>query len=88
VPSVSAGVLTVRIPKAESRQAMAISYTVAEGGYAMIPEQEIVTKKNSRSKGLRDPSRTLLRAGCCICENDDALRLWADMPGVNEKDAT
>ena len=21
-----------------------------------------------------------------ICENDDALRLWADMPGVSEKD--
>jgi len=39
-----------------NRQAMANQRTQSlREGYAMIPEQEIVTKKNSRSKGLRRP---------------------------------
>jgi HSP20 family protein len=53
----------------------------------MMPQQEIVSKEKQQVEGTEKT-----RAGryfvpdVDICENDDALRLWADMPGVTEKD--
>ena len=53
----------------------------------MIPEQEIVTKEKQQVEGIEKtrPGRYFV-PDVDICENDDALRLWADMPGVSEKD--
>lgn len=53
----------------------------------MIPEQEIVTKEKQLVEGIEKtrPGRYFV-PDVDICENDDALRLWADMPGVSEKD--
>lgn len=53
----------------------------------MIPEQEIVTKEKQPAEGTEKtrPGRYFV-PDVDICENDDALRLWADMPGVTEKD--
>ena len=53
----------------------------------MIPEQEIVTKEKQQIEGTEKtrPGRYFV-PDVDICETDDMLRLWADMPGVTEKD--
>jgi HSP20 family protein len=53
----------------------------------MIPEQEIVTKEKKAVEGTEKtrPGRYFV-PDVDICEYDDMLRLWADMPGVTEKD--
>jgi HSP20 family protein len=53
----------------------------------MMPEQEIVTKEKQQVQGTEQtrPGRYFM-PDVDICENDDGLRLWADMPGVLEKD--
>jgi HSP20 family protein len=53
----------------------------------MIPEQEIVTKEKQQVEGTEKtrPGRYFV-PDVDICENDDTLRLWADMPGVSDKD--
>src|ERR1700758_4699436 len=54
---------------------------------AMVPEQEIVTKKKQQVEGAEKtrPGRYFV-PDVDICEYDDMLRLWADMPGTTEKD--
>jgi HSP20 family protein len=53
----------------------------------MMPEQEIATKEKQQVQGTEQtrPGRYFM-PDVDICENDDGLRLWADMPGVVEKD--
>jgi HSP20 family protein len=53
----------------------------------MMPEQEIATKEKQQVQGTEQtrPGRYFM-PDVDICENDDGLRLWADMPGVLEKD--
>jgi HSP20 family protein len=53
----------------------------------MMPEQEITTKEKQQVQGNERtrPGRYFI-PDVDICENDDCLRLWADMPGVLEKD--
>jgi len=53
----------------------------------MMPEQEIASRKKQQVEGTEQtrPGRYFM-PDVDISENDDALRLWADMPGVSEKD--
>ena len=53
----------------------------------MMTEQEIATKEKQQVQGTEQtrPGRYFM-FDVDICENDDGLRLWADMPGVLEKD--
>ena len=53
----------------------------------MTPEQEIVAKEKQQVEGTEKtrPGRYFL-PDVDICETDKMLRLWADMPGVSEKD--
>jgi HSP20 family protein len=53
----------------------------------MTPEQEIVTKEKQTVEGTEKtrPGRYFV-PDVDICEYDDMLRLWADMPGVTDKD--
>ena len=53
----------------------------------MVPEQEIATKEKQQVQGSEQtrPGRYFL-PDVDIREYDHALRLWADMPGVTEKD--
>ena len=53
----------------------------------MMPEQEIATKEKQQIQGTEQtrPGRYFM-PDVDICENDDALYLWADMPGVSDKD--
>ena len=53
----------------------------------MMPEQEIATKEKQQVQGTEQtrPGR-YFTPDIDICENDDCLHLWADMPGVTEKD--
>lgn len=53
----------------------------------MTPEQEIATKEKQQVQGTEQtrPGRYFI-PDVDIAENDDCLRLWADMPGVSEKD--
>jgi HSP20 family protein len=53
----------------------------------MSPEQEIATKEKQAVQGTEKtrPGRYFL-PDVDIYERDDGLRLWADMPGVSEKD--
>ncbi len=53
----------------------------------MMPEQEIVTREKQQVEGTEKtrPGRYFV-PDVDICEYDDMLRLWADMPGVTEKD--
>lgn len=53
----------------------------------MIPEQEIVTKEKQPVQGTEKtrPGRYFMPE-VDICEYEDKLRLWADMPGVPDKD--
>ena len=52
----------------------------------MTPEQEIATKEKQQVQGTEQtrPGRYFM-PDVNICENDDGLHLWADMPGVSEK---
>jgi len=53
----------------------------------MMPEQEIVTKEKQQVEGTEKtrPGRYFV-PDVDIWEDDQGLRLWADMPGVKEKD--
>jgi HSP20 family protein len=53
----------------------------------MMPEQEIASREKQQVEGTEQtrPGRYFM-PDVDISENDDALRLWADMPGVSEKD--
>src|SRR5579871_6120792 len=53
----------------------------------MIPDQEIVTKEKQQVEGTEKtrPGRYFV-PDVDIAESDDMLRLWADMPGVTDKD--
>jgi len=53
----------------------------------MMPEQEIAIREKQQVEGTEQtrPGRYFM-PDVDISENDDALRLWADMPGVSEKD--
>jgi HSP20 family molecular chaperone IbpA len=53
----------------------------------MIPEQEIATREKQQVEGAEKtrPGR-YYAPEVDICEYEDMLRLWADMPGVSEKD--
>ncbi len=53
----------------------------------MMPEQEISTREKQQVQGTEKtrPGRYFLPE-VDICEFEDSLRLWADMPGVSEKD--
>ena len=52
----------------------------------MMPEQEIVTKEKQEVQGTEStrPGRYYV-PDVDICEFPDKLMLWADMPGVSEK---
>jgi HSP20 family molecular chaperone IbpA len=52
----------------------------------MMPEQEIVTKEKQQLQGTEStrPGRYYV-PDVDICEYQDRLALWADMPGVSEK---
>jgi HSP20 family molecular chaperone IbpA len=53
----------------------------------MMPEQEISTREKQQVQGTektRQGRHFLPEVD--ICEFEDSLRLWADMPGVSEKD--
>jgi HSP20 family protein len=52
----------------------------------MLPEQEIVTKEKQQVQGTETtrPGRYYV-PDVDICEYPDKLILWADMPGVSEK---
>ena len=52
-----------------------------------MPEQEIASREKQQVEGTEQtrPGRYFM-PDVDISENDDALRLWADMPGVSEKD--
>lgn len=53
----------------------------------MMPEQEIATREKQQVEGAEKtrPGR-YFRPDVDICEYGDMLRLWADMPGVSDKD--
>jgi HSP20 family molecular chaperone IbpA len=53
----------------------------------MMPEQEIATREKQQVQGTEQtrPGRYFM-PDVDISENDDSLHLWADMPGVSEKD--
>ena len=53
----------------------------------MVPEQEIATREKQQVQGNEQtrPGRYFM-PDVDIREYDDVLRLWADMPGVTEKD--
>jgi HSP20 family molecular chaperone IbpA len=53
----------------------------------MMPEQEIATREKQPVEGAEKtrPGRYYM-PDVDICEYQDMLRLWADMPGVSEKD--
>ena len=53
----------------------------------MVPEQEIATKEKQQVQGSEQtrPGRYFM-PDVDIREYDDVLRLWADMPGVADKD--
>ena len=53
----------------------------------MMPEQEIAIREKQQVQGTEQtrPGRYFV-PDVDIREYDDALRLWADMPGVSEKD--
>ena len=53
----------------------------------MLPEQEIVTKEKQQVEGTEKtrPGRYFV-PDVDIWEDEQGLRLWADMPGVTEKD--
>jgi HSP20 family protein len=55
----------------------------------MMPEQEIASREKQQVQGTEQtrPGRYFM-PDVDISENDDALRLWADMPGVSEKDVS
>lgn len=54
----------------------------------MTPEQEIATREKQEAQGAEKtrPGRYFVPA-VDIRENENELKLWADMPGVSEKDA-
>jgi HSP20 family molecular chaperone IbpA len=54
----------------------------------MTPEQEIATREKQQVQGTEKtrPGRYFV-PDVDISEYADSLRLWADMPGVSEKDA-
>jgi HSP20 family molecular chaperone IbpA len=53
----------------------------------MVPEQEIATREKQQVQGSEQtrPGRYFM-PDVDIREYDDVLRLWADMPGVTDKD--
>ncbi|HLW71028.1 MAG TPA: Hsp20/alpha crystallin family protein [Candidatus Binataceae bacterium] len=53
----------------------------------MMPEAEIVAKEKQQVEGAEKtrPGR-YFQPDVDICESEKTLRLWADMPGVSEKD--
>ena len=53
----------------------------------MVPEQEIATREKQQVQGSEQtrPGRYFM-PDVDIREYDDVLRLWADMPGVADKD--
>ena|SRR5579863_7437615 len=53
----------------------------------MMPEQEIISREKQQVQGTEQtrPGRYFM-PDVDICENDDSLHMWADMPGVSEKD--
>jgi HSP20 family molecular chaperone IbpA len=53
----------------------------------MMPEQEIATREKQQVEGAERtrPGRYFM-PDVDICEHGDMLRLWADMPGVSDKD--
>lgn len=53
----------------------------------MTPEQEMTTKEKQQVQGTEQtrPGRYFM-PDVDICEYDNSLRVWADMPGVSEKD--
>ena len=53
----------------------------------MMPEQEIATREKQQVQGTEQtrPGRYFM-PDVDIYEDDDSLHLWADMPGVSEKD--
>lgn len=55
----------------------------------MMPEQEIATREKQEVQGAEKtrPGRYFVPQ-VDIVENENELMLWADMPGVSEKDAT
>ena len=55
----------------------------------MTPEQEMATREKQPVQGNERtrPGRYFIPE-VDICEYDEALRLWADMPGVTDKDVT
>jgi HSP20 family molecular chaperone IbpA len=55
----------------------------------MMPEQEIATREKQQVQGTEKtrPGRYFV-PDVDISEYDDTLRLWADMPGVSDKDVT
>jgi len=55
----------------------------------MMPEQEIATREKQEVQGAEKtrPGRYFVPQ-VDIVENENELTLWADMPGVSDKDAT
>jgi HSP20 family protein len=55
----------------------------------MTPEQEMATREKQQVQGNERtrPGRYFIPE-VDICEYDESLRLWADMPGVTDKDVT
>jgi len=53
----------------------------------MAPEQEIVAKEKQQVEGTEKtrPGR-YFQPDVDICETEKSLKMWADMPGVAEKD--
>jgi HSP20 family molecular chaperone IbpA len=55
----------------------------------MMPEQEIATREKQQVQGTeKTRSGRYFVPEVDISEYDDSLRLWADMPGVSDKDVT
>ena len=53
----------------------------------MLPEQEIVTKEKQQVEGTEKTRQgRYFVPDVDIWEDEQGLRLWADMPGVTEKD--
>jgi len=54
----------------------------------MMPEQEIATREKQAIEGTEKTRQGRhFMPHVDICEYGDVLRLWADMPGVSDKDA-
>ena len=54
----------------------------------MMPEQEITTREKQAIEGTEKTRQGRhFTPHVDICEYGDVLRLWADMPGVSDKDA-